>query len=376
MPRNGEVIADYARPRSRYIVCMELLLIYLSLSLGISFLCSLLEASLLSVSSGYVNALVEKGHAGAIRMRRLKANPDRPLAAILSSNTVAHTVGAAGVGAQVVELWGSAWLGLASGLLTIAILLLTEIVPKTLGTLHAQKLVGFTAVTVQGMIILLFPLVIASQLLSRLLSRKAHGPGVTREEVAAVADIGRAGGSLTESEARAIRNLLALRQVRVADIMTPRTVVQHVPAEQTVGEFAESEREANFARMPVSLHGDIDDVVGLIHRSWILDAIRDGELGKTFGSMARHLAAVPVTAPAAEAFERLLKQRSHMLLVVDEYGGTAGVITLEDVVETMLGVEIVDETDPAADMRELARKLQEERFQDRLRRGSELRAPK
>ncbi|MCB9932556.1 MAG: DUF21 domain-containing protein [Planctomycetes bacterium] len=355
---------------------MELLLFYLSLSLGISFLCSLLEASLLSVSSGYVNALVEKGHAGAVRMRRLKANPDRPLAAILSSNTVAHTVGAAGVGAQVVELWGSAWLGLASGLLTIAILLLTEIVPKTLGTLHAQKLVGFTAVTVQGMIILLFPLVVAAQLLSRLLSRKAHGPGVTREEVAAVADIGMAGGSLTEAEARAIRNLLALRQVRVSDIMTPRTVVQHVAADQTVGEFADSERQASFARMPVSVHGDIDDVLGVIHRSWILDAIRDGELDKTFGSMARKLAAVPASAAAAEAFEQLLKQQSHMLLAVDEYGGTAGVITLEDVVETMLGVEIVDETDPAIDMRELARKLQEERFQDRLRRGDQPRAAK
>jgi CBS domain containing-hemolysin-like protein len=345
---------------------MTLLILYLALALVVSFLCSLLEASLLSVSVGYVNAMAEKEHRGARLMQRLKGAPDRALAAILSANTVAHTVGAAGVGAQVAAIWGDKWLGLASGLLTIAILLLTEIVPKTLGTLHANRLVGFTARVVHGMIILLFPLVVASQQLSKLISGSSKGMQISRDEVAAVADLGLQGGTLTAPEARAIRNLLALRTVRVSDIMTPRTVVEYVPADMTVKEFTESERETRFARVPVAEEGNIDKTIGIVHRAMILDALREGRTDRRFRDMARRIEAIPEGALAAEAFEKVLKQSEHMLLVVDEYGGTAGVVTLEDIMETMLGVEIVDETDPTVDMRELARKLQQQRFSRRV----------
>ena len=351
---------------------MELLIFYLALAMGVSFLCSLLEASLLSVSVGYVNSQVEKGSAGAKLMHALKESPDRPLAAILSANTVAHTVGAAGVGAQVASIWGDEWLGLASGLLTIAILLLTEIVPKTLGTMHANRLVGFTARTIQGMIFLLFPLVVASQLVGRVIAGSKKGMQITRDEVAAIANLGLEGGSLTAPEAAAIRNLLALRTVRVSDIMTPRTVVEYVNADMTVGEFADSERETRFARMPVAEGGNIDKTLGIVHRAMILDAVRDGETGKKFREMARRIEAIPEAAAAAEALERVLKQNEHMLLVVDEYGGTAGVVTLEDIMETLLGVEIVDETDPTVDMRELARKLQQARFSRRVGREASI----
>ncbi|MBZ0136695.1 MAG: CNNM domain-containing protein [Planctomycetes bacterium] len=349
---------------------MGLLVFYLALALGVSFLCSLLEASLLSVSVGYVNSMADKEHKGAKLMKSLKEAPDRALAAILSANTVAHTVGAAGVGAQVASIWGDNWLGLASGLLTIAILLLTEIVPKTLGTIHAKRLVGFTATTVQGMIYLLFPLVVASQVVGLVIAGGKKGIQISRDEVAAVADMGLEGGSLTASEAAAIRNLLALRTVRVSDIMTPRTVVTYVPADMTVGEFADSERETRFARMPVAEDGNIDKTIGVVHRAMILDAVREGEIDRKFREMARPIAGVPGGAPAAEAFEKVLKQSEHMLLVVDEYGGTAGVVTLEDIMETLLGVEIVDETDPTVDMRELARKLQQQRFSRRVSRGT------
>lgn len=351
---------------------MGLLIFYLALALGVSFLCSLLEASLLSVSVGYVNSMAEKEHKGAKLMRTLKSAPDRPLAAILSANTVAHTVGAAGVGAQVTAIWDDKWLGLASGLLTIAILLLTEIVPKTLGTVHANRLVGFTAATVQGMIYLLFPLVIASQLVGRVIAGKNKSMQISRDEVAAIATLGLEGGSLTAPEAAAIRNLLALRTVRVSDIMTPRTVVEYVDADMTVGQFAESERETRFARIPVAENGNIDDAIGIIHRAMILDAVRDGQLDKSFRDLSRRLEAIPESAPAAEALEKVLKQSEHMLLVVDEYGGTAGVVTLEDIMETLLGVEIVDETDPTVDMRELARKLQQARFAERAGRSAGL----
>ena len=355
---------------------MALLIFYLALALGVSFLCSLLEASLLSVSVGYVNAVAEKGHKGAKLMQLHKDKPDRPLAAILSANTVAHTVGAAGVGAQVAYLWTDKWLGLASGLLTIVILLLTEIVPKTLGTIHAQRLVGFTAKTIQLMIWLLYPLVIAAQLVGRVVAGGRKDLQISRDEVAAVADMGLAGGTLTQPEARAIRNLLALRVVRVSDIMTPRTVVEYLPADMTVDEFANSERKARFARMPVAEEGNVDRTIGIVHRAMILDAVREGKNTQTFREMLRPIEAIPEGAPAAEALEKVLKQREHMLLVVDEYGGTAGVVTLEDIMETLLGVEIVDETDPEVDMRELARKLQQQRFDRRVSRSTPIEGSK
>lgn len=340
---------------------MTLLLFYVSLALSVSFLCSLLEASLLSVPIGYVNAMVAKGARGAKLMQRHKTRPDRPLAAILSSNTVAHTIGAAGVGAQVTSIWGERWLGLASGLLTIAILLLTEIVPKTLGTLNAHRLVGFTAPVIQGMIYVLFPLVLAAEAVGRLVAGRDRGLTITRDEVAALADLGKEGGTLSPGEARTIRNLLKLRAIRVSDIMTPRAVVEAVDAGMSVGDYAASERETLFARMPVIEGHDMDDVVGVIHRSMILDAMREERLEEPFRKMARPLGAVPASAPVSKALDRLLAESEHMLLVVDEYGGTDGVLTLEDVLETILGVEIVDETDRAVDMRELARRLHQQR---------------
>jgi CBS domain containing-hemolysin-like protein len=345
---------------------MGLLLLYLTLALSISFLCSLLEASLLSVSPGYVSALVEKGNRAAKVMAGFKATPDRALAAILTCNTIGHTAGAAGVGAQVVAIWGEEWLGIGSAILTLAILFLTEIVPKTLGTKYAQRLVRFTARTIQGMVVLLFPLVWVADRTSRLLGGGKGYLHVSREEIAALADMGRAGGELTDEESRAIRNLLALRNIRISDIMTPRPGVQSVDAHMTLGEFAESERETPFARLPVTRDGNIDDVVGVIHRVMILDNLRDDRLTPTFGELAKPLEAIPASAPVSSALEKLLGKREHMMLVVDEYGGTAGVVTLEDVLETLLGVEILDESDAVEDMREYARKLQQIRQASRV----------
>ncbi len=345
---------------------MGLLLLYLTLALSISFLCSLLEASLLSVSPGYVSALVEKGNRAAKVMAVFKATPDRALAAILTLNTIGHTAGAAGVGAQVVAIWGEEWLGIGSAILTLAILFLTEIVPKTLGTKYAQRLVGFSARTIQGMIVLLFPLVWVADRTSRLLGGGKALLHVSREEIAALADMGRAGGELTDEESRAIRNLLALRNIRISDIMTPRPAVQSVDAHMTLGEFADSERETPFARLPVTRDGNIDDVVGVIHRVMILDNLREDRLTPTFGELAKPLEAIPASAPVSSALEKLLGKREHMLLVVDEYGGTAGVVTLEDVLETLLGVEILDESDTVEDMREYARKLQQIRQASRV----------
>lgn len=341
---------------------MTMLLVYLFSALFLSFLCSLLESVLLSISAGHVNAMAEKGESGGKLMQRLKANPERGLAAILSLNTVAHTIGAAGVGAQVVHLWGDKWLGLASVVMTVLILVLTEIIPKTLGAMHARKFVAFTAFTVRVLIIAMFPLVAGSELLSRVLTRGRHAISVSRDELAAMADIGSRGGTLSIEEATAIRNLLALRDIRLSDIMTPRTAVHTLPAEQTVAEFTSSNASLPFARMPVIEDGNLDRVVGMLHRSMLLDALRKGEGDRRFRDMVRPIRAEPLYATASTALGLLLNQREHLLLVVDEYGGVAGVVSLEDIMETLLGVEIVGETDIAVDMREVARKLQQKRM--------------
>ncbi len=345
---------------------MELLVLYAATALVVSFICSLLEASLLSVGPGYVSALVEKGSRAAVVMQGYKSSPDRALAAILTCNTIGHTAGAAGVGAQVVAIWGDKWLALASAVMTLAILFLTEIMPKTLGTKYAQKLVGFSARTIQAMVFLLFPVVWVAEKSARLMGGGKVFLHVSRDEIAALADMGRAGGQLSAEESRAIRNLLALREIQVSDIMTPRPAVESVEAGQTLGDFARSERETPFARLPVTRDGNIDNVVGVIHRVRILDSLRDDELAITFGELAKPLEAIPASAPVSSALQRLLGKREHMLLVVDEYGGTAGVVTLEDVLETLLGVEIVDESDTVEDMREYARKLQQVRQATRL----------
>lgn len=349
---------------------MTLLLVYLFTALILSFLCSLLESVLLSVPAGHVNAAAEKDQPGAKLMQKLKGSPERALAAILSLNTVAHTIGAAGVGAQVVHLWGDQWLGAASAVMTVLILLFTEIVPKTLGAMNARRLVGFTAVTIQILIFAMFPLVVTSEMASRLLTRGRHSVSVSRDEVAAMADIGRMGGSITPQEATAIRNLLALREIRLSDIMTPRPAVRTLPAEQTVDDFIRGNIGLPFARMPVVEDGNLDQVVGMVHRSALLEAVRKGEGTRSFRELARPMRAQPLLATASTALEMLLNQREQLLLVVDEYGGMAGVLSLEDLMETLLGVEIVGETDIAVDMREVARKLQTRRMAARAQQNA------
>lgn len=351
---------------------MELLFAYLALSHTVSFLCSLLEASLLSVSPAYVSAQLEKGSRAAAIMHRFKSAPDRALAAILTLNTVAHTVGAAGVGAQVAAIWGDKWLGVASGVLTLTILFFTEIIPKTLGSLKAQNLMGFSARTIQALILGLFPLVWLAERLSRLLGGGGAHVKVGREEVAAMADMGKLGGQLSSAEARTIRNLLALRDIRVSDIMTPRPAVQCVDADMTLLEFAHRERETPFARLPVTNNGDIDQVIGLVHRMVILQGFRSGQRTVRFRDLARPIQAIPPSARASKALEMLLAKREHLLLVVDEYGGTDGVITLEDILETLLGVEIVDESDTVENMREYAHKLQQTRQAQRAAANQQL----
>lgn len=335
---------------------MLLLLVYLFLAIVVSFLCSILEAALLSVPQAHVASLVRGGSPTGDRLAAMKADIDRPLSAILTLNTIAHTVGAAGAGAQAAAVFGSQWLGVASAILTLLILVFSEIVPKTLGSVYAKPLVGFTAVTTSGLMVMLWPIVKPVELLNRLIGGYRDQASVSRAELHAITHLGEEEGVINESESRVMRNLLALRDTAVRQIMTPRTVAFALQEDQTVGDVVDPAKPLQFSRMPLYAQ-DIDHIVGLITRYDILLAYRQGQQQTRLGELARDIHVIPAHASVADAIEQFLQRKSQLFQVVDEYGGTAGVVTLEDCMETLLGVEIVDETDRVEDMQELARRL-------------------
>jgi len=333
-----------------------MLIVYLLIALGVSFLCSLLEAALLSLPRSHIAVLVDQGRPVGSRLARLKADIDRPLAAILTLNTFAHTLGAAGVGAQAAIIWGEAWVGLVGFAVTVLVLVLSEIIPKTLGAVHAKRLASFTAWTCTLLIRLLYPAVAACNRLSRAVSgRNAHVPTVSRDELRVFAGWAHEEGAIDQTEARIIRNMIALREVAVSEVLTPRTVVATLGVDQTIGDIARN-GPPRFSRLPV-IGESPDDVRGVIHRHDLVEALSNGDLERTVGELARPVHVVPMTAKLPVVLKTFLDRRELLFLVVDEYGGTAGVITLEDVLETILGLEIVDETDDADDMQVLARRL-------------------
>ena len=335
---------------------MALLLLYLMIALGVSFLCSLLEASLLSVPRSHVAVMVEQGSRAGKRLERMKDDVDRPLAAILTLNTFAHTLGAAGVGAQAAVLWGEAWVGVVSFVVTLLVLVFSEIIPKTLGAVHNKRLAPFTAWTVHGLMLALRPIVAGCNGISKLLAgRDQSVPRIDRDEVRSLARLAFEEGAIDENEAHVMRNLMALREISVEQVMTPRTVVFTLQADQTVEEATERE-QLRFARIPI-VEGSLDEVKGLVHRHDLLVARTEGQAGTLLTNLARPAHAVPWAAKLPTVLETFLRRREHLFLVVDEYGGTAGIVTLEDVLETLLGAEIVDETDSVEDMRKLARQF-------------------
>lgn len=339
---------------------MTLLILYLMLALGVSFLCSLLEAGLLSVPLSHVRTMVDRGEAAGRRLQEMKEDIDRPLSAILTLNTVAHTVGAAGVGAQAQVVFGRGWVSITSAVLTFLILILSEIVPKTLGAVHAKRLAGFTAATCYALVVGLYPLVVLCQWISGFLSSRDPQASMSRDEVASIASLGQSEGFLRPGEAGTIRNVLAMRSVHVKDIMTPRSVVQMLHREATVEQVLADERSLRFSRQPVYGDGP-DDLVGLVHRHDILSADRQGRRSQPVAELMRPIRVIPAHATVADALEQFVEHGEHLFQVVDEYGGTAGIVTLEDAMETLLGTEIVDETDRVVDMQALAKRLHQRR---------------
>lgn len=341
---------------------MTTLLVYAFFSLVVSFVCSALEAILLSVTPSYIAHLEATDPRAGKVWRDLKLHIDRPLAAILCWNTISHTMGAAGVGAQAQYLWGSHALTIASAVLTLFILVLAEIVPKTLGANYWRQLAPNTATMLVAMIWFLAPLVWLTQRMSRLLGEAQSGALMRREEFFALAEFGGRQGVLDSFESRVMASLLRFRDVRVSDIMTPRIVVCALDTTDTVGEALANEPVMRFSRVPVRRAGP-DDVVGYVLKEDLLQHAARGQTSVPVGDLLHEFLIVPESLPVAELLDQLLERRERIALCLSEYGGFEGIATLEDVLETVLGTEIVGKMDPAADMRALARARWRERAQ-------------
>ncbi len=341
---------------------MTLLIFYLLLALVVSFFCSLLEAVLLSITPSYIEAQMAAGKNWAKRLVSYKKDIDRPLAAILSLNTIAHTVGAAGVGAQAVKVFSNVSVGIISAILTLLILVFSEIIPKTIGARFWKSLGFFTTKSLQFLLILLYPFVLLSQIITRIFKTSSE-PTVERSEVTALAEIGRREGVFSDHEARILQNLVQLRSVSVRDIMTPRTVMIAAREEMTLREFSEDDRFYRVSRIPL-FEKNTDNIHGFVHKNDVLTKVSKGENELTLKDLAREITVVPDNQNIYKLYSHLVEANNHIALVVEEFGGTAGLVTMEDVLETLLGLEITDEFDKSKDLREYARN----RWRDRAKR--------
>lgn len=340
---------------------MALLLFYVCLALGVSFLCSIMEAVLLSTSASYALRLEQDRPRLGKKLQEYKNDIDKPLAAILSLNTIAHTVGAAGAGAQAASVFGDAYIGVISAVLTFLILVFSEIIPKTLGAAHWRelnpvviRLLGFT-------ILSMWPLVKMAELLTRVLTKNKQEKLVHRDEFIALAELGNKEGIFHRYESRVLQNLFFFRDIRTRDIMTPRTVVFALPESKTVSECLSENERFNFSRIPV--YGEnLDDIKGFVLKSDIFRAGHDNQ-EYTLKELCRPIIVFPGDLTLHDMFEKMMNDSNHIALVVDNYGGTEGIVTMEDFIETLLGLEIVDEIDTAEDMQEIARKQWQKRAQ-------------
>ena len=335
---------------------MLLLFVYILFALGTSFICSVLEAVLLSVSVYQLMPLAEAGNTGARKMIELKRDrADDAITSILVLNTIAHTIGATLAGAQAAEVFGSQWVGVFSGVLTLLILVGTEIIPKTAGHTYALQLSGIAASTITWMIRLLTPIVAASRLLTRLISGHSEEGRVSRQQLSAIIAAARQQGVLDRGEWKQLANMLTLEEVQVADTMTPRTVVFMLPASTTVGELTRHEAANSFSRIPI-FDKNIDDVIGYIFVREVFHAVATGLSVETpLREVMREVTFVSGKVSVREVLEQLLERREPMAIVHDEFGGTAGLVSMEDLLETILGEEIHDEEGfNALDLRELA----------------------
>ncbi|RBW67049.1 hemolysin [Vibrionales bacterium C3R12] len=331
---------------------MLLLIIYISIAIGVSFICSVLEAVLLSISPSYIAQLRQQEHPAAEALSKLKSDIDRPLASILTLNTIAHTIGAATAGAQASVVFGSQWLGVFSAVLTLGILVFSEIVPKTIGATYWRQLSPMTATTLRWMVWALTPFVWFSEQITKRLARGHVAPKM-RDELSAMAILARESGEFAEGESKILSNLLGIQEIPVTQVMTPRTVVFRVDAEISINDFLNHHKDTPFSR-PLIYSEQKDNIIGFVHRLELFRLQQLGQGEKRLGAVMRPIHVMLNNLALPKAFDQMMANRLQLSLVVDEYGTIQGLITLEDIFEYLLGEEIIDEADKNTDMQELA----------------------
>lgn len=340
---------------------MTLLIIYLCLAIGISFICSILEAVLLSVTPTYIAQIKDTKPRGAKALSKTKDKLDQSISSILILNTFAHTMGAAGVGAQAIRIYGEKWETLIAFLLTLAILYFSEIIPKTLGATFWRQLAIPSAHLINFLVKVVYPLVWLSSLLTRLFSgNKKHS--ISRDEVIAFTALSYKQGAIATQESVLVENILNLREAKTEDILTPRTVVHALSQELTIKEALSAEKTSVFSRIPV-FNGNKDNIVGLVIKTELYEYERRGEGDRQLKEVCSEVHRISETFPVLHLLDLFIKRHEHLFLVEDKFGQTAGVVSLEDAVETLLGKEIVDESDKIADLQKLAK----QQYRDRLR---------
>jgi len=332
---------------------MSRLFLYFFAVLGISFLCSLLESFILSVTHAHISLVSKDRPVLGKKLSHFKENINQPLSAILSLNTIANTVGAASVGAITLIEFGSSWVAIMSGILTLSILIFSEIIPKTIGALYWKKILVPATFAVQVLIIMTYPLVVFLELLSKWLAKAENEDKVSREEVIAMAELGEDEGTIEESESTVIENVLMLDDISVEEVLTPRSVIFAVNKTNSVKEVLDKYNDIEFSRIPVYEDG-LDNIIGIVRRHVLLKSKAEDQFDVTMGELAKPIHAVEENDSVGDVLDEFVKRREHLFMVKDQFGQVAGLITLEDAIETLLGVEIVDETDSVVDMRKLA----------------------
>jgi len=342
---------------------MTLLITYLIIAIGVSFLCSILEAVLLSVSPTFVAQKVKNKERGSKMLAKVKADLDQSISSILILNTFAHTMGAAGVGAQAIRVFGEQKETLIAFLLTLAILYFSEIIPKTLGATFWRSLAIPSAYIISFLVKLVYPLVWLSSLVTRLFSNGKREV-ITREELLTVAALSHKGGTLDNQESQLVENILNLRDIKTEDILTPRSVVHALAQDTTISDAITSEKTANFTRIPL-YNDSIDDITGAIIKAHLFVNEREGRGKDSVSSIAKPIGRVSESLPVLNLLDLFIKRNEHIFIVEDHFGQTAGVVSLEDAIETFLGREIIDESDQVEDLQKLAKANYRKRLKDK-----------
>lgn len=331
---------------------MTLLIFSIVFTVLISFLCSLLEAVILSVTATYVELGVQNQKSYALRLQTLKTDIDRPLAAILTVNTASHTLGSVIIGAQVSDLWGDNQLAIFSVIFTLVILIFSEIVPKTLGASRWRFFAPFAAYAISALVVVSYPVVKLAEFIADIIG-VGHKHKITREEMIITAEMGASHGTLNKKETTIIKNLLMLDAMYASDIMTPKSVVMAFEWEKTVADVMKAHQPIRYSRIPV-YNKDIDHIEGFVHRYKIMEVYSQDKEQIPLRDLMLPIHTVPDTISVSAVLDQLIHRNEHIFVVIDEYGSTIGIVTLEDAIETLLGVEIVDEFDSVVDLRQHA----------------------